>query len=86
MDFEFDYDRESPFQPGILVSPDRFIGRKDTIKKILRYVNSAIKGETQHFFLTGKRRMGKTSLTDFVKEYVDYSKKNDWSICFKQGK
>lgn len=75
MDFELDYDRESPFQPGIPVSPDRFMGRKDTIKKILRYVNLAVKGQTQHFFLTGKRRMGKTSLTDFVKEYVDYSKK-----------
>ena len=31
MDFESDYDRESPFQPGIPVSPDRFIGGKDTI-------------------------------------------------------
>ena len=72
MDFEFDLDRESPFQPGIPVSPDRFKGHQDTIKKILRYVNTAIGGQTQHFFLTGKRRMGKTSVADFVKEYADY--------------
>ena len=74
MYFEFDYGRESPFQPGIPVSPDKFMGRKKTIEHILRHVTPAIKGQTQHFFLTGKRRMGKTSLTDFVKDYVDYSK------------
>ena len=71
---DFDYDRESPFQPGIPVSPDRFSGRNETIKKILRYVNPAIKGQTQHFFLTGKRRMGKTSVTDFVKDIVGSQK------------
>ena len=74
MDFDFDFDRESPFQPGIPVSPDRFSGRQETIKKILRYVNNAINGNTQHFFLTGKRRMGKTSVADFVKEFVYYKK------------
>ena len=71
---DFDYDRESPFQPGIPVSPDRFSGRQETIKKILRYVNPAIKGQTQHFFLTGKSRMGKTSVTDFVKDIVGSQK------------
>lgn len=69
-----DFDRESPFQPGIPVSSDRFSGREKTIEKILRYVNPAIKGETQHFFLTGNRRMGKTSVTVFVKEFVNYKK------------
>ena len=71
---DFDFDRESPFMPGIPVFPDRFCGRQESIKKILRYVNPAIKGETQHFFLTGNRRMGKTSLIDFVKDFVDYKK------------
>ena len=71
---DFDFDRESPFQPGIPVSPDRFRGRQKTIEKILRYVGPAIKGQTQHFFLTGNRRMGKTSVTDFVKDFVDYKK------------
>ena len=69
-----DIDRECPFQPEIPVSPDRFSGRKQTIERILRYVPMAIKGETQHFFLTGKRGMGKTSVTDFVKDIVDYKK------------
>ena len=71
---DFDLDRESPFQPGIPVSPDRFQGRQETIIKILRNVNSALKGETQHFFLTGKRRMGKTSIVEFVKDFLDFKK------------
>ena len=69
-----DFDRESPFQPEHPVAPDRFMGRRDTINKILRYVNTALKGETQHFFLTGKKRMGKTSVADFVSEFLDYKK------------
>ena len=71
---DVDIDRESPFQPGTPVYPDRLRGRKETIEKILRYVNPAIKGETQHFFLTGNMRMGKTSVTDLVKDYVNYEK------------
>ena len=74
MEFDYNFDRESPFQPGTPVSPDRFMGRQKTIKKILRYVNTALKGETQHFFLTGKRRMGKTSVADFVREFLDFKK------------
>lgn len=33
MDFEFDFDRESPFQPRIPVSPDRFSGRQENNQK-----------------------------------------------------
>lgn len=69
-----DFDRESPFQPGIPVFPDLFKGRQETIKKILRRVNLIDKGEPQHFFLTGKGRMGKTSVADFVKDYLNYKK------------
>lgn len=69
--FEFDIDRESPFQPGKPVTPDNFKGRHSSIRKILRYVNKAKKGDTQHFFLTGERGMGKTSLAEFVKNYVE---------------
>ncbi len=41
--FEFDIDRESPFQPGKPVTPDNFKGRHSSIRKILRYVNKAKK-------------------------------------------
>ena len=69
-----DFNSESPFQPEIPVSPDRFIGRNETFEKILRHVNNAIHGNTQHFFLTGKRKMGKTSRLIFVKEFLVYKK------------
>ena len=71
---DFDFDRESPFQPGFPVYPDKFKGRQETIEKILRRVNLIYNGEPQHFFLTGKMRMGKTSVADFVKDFLDYKK------------
>ncbi|MBR0471065.1 MAG: AAA family ATPase [Methanosphaera sp.] len=71
-----DYDRESPFEPGKPAPPDLFIGRRNTITKILRNIPKVKKGNTQHFFLTGKRRMGKTSVTEYIKRYV----KNNYDI------
>ena len=64
MNFDLDYDCESPFQPENQVSQDRFTGSIDTINKILRYVNTALKCETQHFFLTSEKWLGKTSVFD----------------------
>ena len=67
---EIDLDRESPFEPGKPAPPNLFIGRQKTIKKILRYTSKALKGNTQHFFLTGKRRMGKTSVAKYVANHL----------------
>ena len=67
--------RKSPFQPGKPVSIDYFTGRKKTLEKILRHVNNALKGKTQHFFLTGKSSMGKTSVINFVQNF-SCNKKN----------
>lgn len=67
----FDYD--SPFEPSHPVKPEFFKGRDDVIRKILRYFNKILRGEVQHFFLTGNKGMGKTSIAEFiineVKEY-----------------
>ena len=63
MDYE---DKESPFQPGFPVSPDYFMGRKKIVDKILRYVPKVYKGNPQHYFITGKKGMGKTSLAKYV--------------------
>lgn len=68
--FEIDIKEDSPFQPGNPVFPDNFKGRKKSIEKILRYVNKASKGDSQHFFITGTRGMGKTSLANFVEDVV----------------
>ena len=74
MNFELSIDRESPFQPGKPVSPYYFKGRHSSIQKILRYYNNACKGDVQHFFLTGKKGIGKTSLAEFVKQYLEDNK------------
>ena len=65
---KYDLDKESPFQPGKPVSPDYFKGRAEIVNKILRYVNKAHSGDAQHYFITGKKGIGKTSLAKYVQE------------------
>ena len=68
---------ESPFEPGHHVSPDNFKGREKDIVKIIRYMPKIInKGIPEHFFVIGKRGMGKTS---FVK-YVGNKVENDFQM------
>ena len=65
--------KESLFQPGQPVNADRFKGREEVIKEILKYFPAITSGNPQHFFITGKRGIGKTSLAKFIS---DYAKKN----------
>lgn len=65
-----DLELESPFQPSTPVKPEFFKGRQEIIKKILRYLNKSMKCDVQHFFLTGHRRMGKTSIAEFITEEI----------------
>lgn len=62
---------DSPFQPGQPVSPNKFQGREDIINEIVRYFPAALHGKPQHFFITGKRGMGKTSLAHFISNYAE---------------
>lgn len=62
--------KESLFEPGHPVSPDRFKGREDIIHDILKYFPSVKSGNPQHFFITGKRSMGKTSLANFISYFA----------------
>lgn len=58
---------ESPFEPGRPVSPDNFKGRKEDINKIIKYLPKVKnQGAPEHFFITGKRGMGKTSFINYV--------------------
>ena len=68
-----DFNYDSPFFPGIPTDPNGFKGRIDTLNHILRYFSNVFKGRTQHFYLTGKRRMGKTSIIMFLKDYMNSS-------------
>ena len=69
-------EKESLFQPGQPVSPDRFKGREDVIQNILRYFPSVKSGNPQHFFITGKRGMGKTSLANYISDLA----RNNYSM------
>ena len=62
--------KESLFQPGQPVSADRFKGREEIIHEILKYFPSVKSGNPQHFFITGKRGMGKTSLGNFISDFA----------------
>lgn len=75
---------ETPFQPEYPVKPDYFKGRNDIIKKILRYLNKSLKGEVQHFFLTGNKSMGKTSIAYFIIQYV--SRKYNMTYAYVSNK
>ena len=53
-----------PWHP---VYPDDFIGRIKEVEMILRYLPCVIKqGIPEHFFIIGKRGMGKTSFIQYV--------------------
>ena len=51
MDAEF---LESPFMPGLPVTPDKFKGRTDDINKVIRYMPS-VKNGKQNIFLSRER-------------------------------
>ena len=63
---------DSPFEPGKPASPHYFKGRIGECKKIIRYLPKVINtGIPQHFFITGKRGMGKTSFGKYVSSIAE---------------
>lgn len=63
---------DTPFEPGRPVSPSNFKGRRNDCIKIIRYIPGVIKsGIPEHFFITGKRGMGKTSFIQYVSRIAE---------------
>lgn len=63
---------DSPFEPCRPVSPEKFKRRVNDRNKILRRIPAVIKnGRAEHFFITGKRGMGKTSFINYVSRYAE---------------
>ncbi|MDR0912533.1 MAG: ATP-binding protein [Methanobrevibacter sp.] len=60
--------KESPFQPGRPVDPNKFKGRIENITEVTRYLKQVVNGNPQHLFLTGKRGMGKSSFARYIGE------------------
>ena len=66
----------NPFLPGHPINSGNFVGRNKEVETILRYMPRVIQqGIPEHFFITGKWGMGKTSFVQYVanraqKEYA----------------
>ena len=72
MEFTVEDFYDSPFEPGKPVSPHKFKGRIKDCKKIIRNIPKVIHtGIPQHFFITGKRGMGKTSFAKYVSRVAE---------------
>ena len=61
----------SPFRPEDPVEPERFEGREKIIEKNLPFLNQAASGCPTHFFIKGKRGVGKTSLASYFKDIAE---------------
>ena len=60
-------DATSPFTPGLPVSAEFFVGRREEIDKLRRKAASSAEGRLQVVFLVGERGIGKSSLASFVR-------------------
>ena len=59
----------NPFLPSYPIYPNNFVGRKDEIEIILRYLPRVInQGIPEHFFITGKRN-GKNIIYSICGKY-----------------
>lgn len=63
-------DKVSPFRPGTPASPDIFVGRRDQIAEITRYIDQSAKGRQENLFLIGDRGIGKSSLAAYLMNYA----------------
>ena len=62
----------NPYLPGYPIYPSNFVGRDNDVETILRYLPRVIQqGIPEHFFITGKRGMGKTSFIQYVASIVE---------------
>ena len=59
-------DKPIPFKPGYPVDPENFEGRVELIEESLNYLKQAEFGIPQHFFINGKRGMGKSSFAKYI--------------------
>ncbi|MDR0912667.1 MAG: ATP-binding protein [Methanobrevibacter sp.] len=75
----------SPFQPQDPVVPEKFEGREEIIEFYLPYLYQSSKSIPQHFFISGKRGMGKTSLANYFKDIAEKKYKMVGIHVFNDG-
>lgn len=65
---------KSPFTPGSPVPSELFVGRKEQIQELIRYVGQTSFGKQENIFLSGDRGIGKSSLASFLRYFVSTQK------------
>jgi len=61
----------NPFNPDSPVAPENFEGRKEILKSNIKILEQTKFGNPKHFFITGLRGMGKSSLASYFKDYAE---------------
>ncbi|MDR2544015.1 MAG: ATP-binding protein [Methanobrevibacter sp.] len=64
-------ERINPFNPDSPVDPNNFEGREDILKKNIKLLMETKHNNPKHFFITGNRGMGKSSLESYFKDYAE---------------
>lgn len=64
-------DFDSPFQVGVPVYPEYFKGRNDILEHIIPQLSPLSRNKQKHFFITGERGIGKTSLTKYISDILE---------------
>ncbi|MCS7223319.1 MAG: ATP-binding protein [Armatimonadetes bacterium] len=61
----------SPFVPGQPISPEFFVGREEQVQHLVSRIRQTLSGRLEMVFVGGERGIGKTSLAQFVRWYVE---------------
>ena len=61
----------SPFTPGQPIAPEFFVGRTEQVQTLLDRIQQTLPGRLEVVFVNGERGIGKTSLAQFVRRYVE---------------
>ena len=64
----------SPFTPGNPVPFELFVGRAEQILELMYYVEQSALGKQENIFLVGERGIGKTSISSFLRYWVQKEK------------
>jgi len=78
-------DMINPFFPDSPVEPQSFEGRNDILKMNIRILEETKYGKPKHFFITGSRGMGKSSLANYFKDYAERKLKYIGVHIFNDG-
>lgn len=77
-------DKKTLFCPGNTVSYEGFVGRKNIIDDIIKYLPTIYDDKNRHFFIIGKRGMDKSSSSSLI-AFIIEKKYNMLPIIVSNG-